>query len=349
MNSGRVLAPTLDFQRSWGRPPGRPAGGRGHPLGAGDLIALSAVLGVLISWASYEEKVVAVREDAALAERRRPSRPARHPPARPVSDPPPADLTGGSATGGTRTPPPTTTPPTTAGPPPRRRCGPPGTPPCTGCSRPACRVLDVGAGTGFLSLAAAEAGPPGHRPRPVRRDAGAPAGARRPRRPGGRGGRGGRRGAAGRAVRRRDRAAPAVDAARPGCRARRLAGVAPRGPGAVRGAVGRRPTRSSSCAGRPGRAAAAARGPDHHHDHYDPSVLEELPLAGGTHPDQLVELVEAAGWGRPGWSGCATSSGPSCWRSPGARLLGVTPGSRWSPADLTRPADHKEATPWPPT
>jgi SAM-dependent methyltransferase len=37
--------------------------------------------------------------------------------------------------------------------------------------------------------------------------------------------------------------------------------------------------------------------PDHHHDRYDPSVLQELPLAGGTHPDRVVELVEAAGWG----------------------------------------------------
>ena len=26
-------------------------------------------------------------------------------------------------------------------------------------------------------------------------------------------------------------------------------------------------------------------------------MLEELPLSGGTHPDRVVELVEAAGWG----------------------------------------------------
>jgi SAM-dependent methyltransferase len=37
--------------------------------------------------------------------------------------------------------------------------------------------------------------------------------------------------------------------------------------------------------------------PDHHHDHYDPEVLSQLPLAGGVTPDQLVTLVEAAGWG----------------------------------------------------
>jgi SAM-dependent methyltransferase len=39
------------------------------------------------------------------------------------------------------------------------------------------------------------------------------------------------------------------------------------------------------------------REPDHHHGSYDPSVAAELPLARGTHPDRLVELVEAAGWG----------------------------------------------------
>jgi len=37
--------------------------------------------------------------------------------------------------------------------------------------------------------------------------------------------------------------------------------------------------------------------PDHHHDHYDPAVLAQLPLSGGVTPDQLVSLVERAGWG----------------------------------------------------
>jgi SAM-dependent methyltransferase len=37
--------------------------------------------------------------------------------------------------------------------------------------------------------------------------------------------------------------------------------------------------------------------PDHHHGHYDPAVLEALPLADRTHPDDVVELVEATGWG----------------------------------------------------
>jgi SAM-dependent methyltransferase len=32
--------------------------------------------------------------------------------------------------------------------------------------------------------------------------------------------------------------------------------------------------------------------PDHHHDRYQPAVVEELPLAAGTHPDRVVALVE---------------------------------------------------------
>ena len=66
--------------------------------------------------------------------------------------------------------------------------------------------------------------------------------------------------------------------------------------------------------------------PDHHHDHYDLSVTEELPLAGGTHPDQVVELVEAAGWG----PARLERLGDIEWaqlleQPPAARLLGVTP------------------------
>ena len=85
MNSGRVLAPTLEsFQRSWGPTPLADQQMGGAILwGAGDLIAISAVLGILISWASYEEKVVAVREDRRLARERAAGRPAR-----PVTRPP---------------------------------------------------------------------------------------------------------------------------------------------------------------------------------------------------------------------------------------------------------------------
>jgi putative copper resistance protein D len=85
MNSGRVLAPTLEtFQRTWGPTPLADQQTGGAILwGAGDLIAIVAVLGVLISWASYEEKVVAAREDRRQARAR-----AAGQPARPVSRPP---------------------------------------------------------------------------------------------------------------------------------------------------------------------------------------------------------------------------------------------------------------------
>ena len=66
--------------------------------------------------------------------------------------------------------------------------------------------------------------------------------------------------------------------------------------------------------------------PDHHHDHYDPSMLEELPLAGGTHPDQVVELVEAAGWGPARLERLRDIEWAQLLELPvGARLLGVTP------------------------
>jgi putative membrane protein len=86
MNSGRVLAPTLErFQRAWGPTPLADQQTGGAILwGAGDLIALGAVLGILVSWASYEEKVVAAREDRRLARERdagRPIRPVTRPPA----------------------------------------------------------------------------------------------------------------------------------------------------------------------------------------------------------------------------------------------------------------------------
>ena len=66
--------------------------------------------------------------------------------------------------------------------------------------------------------------------------------------------------------------------------------------------------------------------PDHHHDRYDPSTLEALPLAGGTHPDRVVELVEAAGWGPARLERLRDIE----WAQllglpPSARLLGVTP------------------------
>ncbi|HEX2375040.1 MAG TPA: class I SAM-dependent methyltransferase [Actinomycetota bacterium] len=66
--------------------------------------------------------------------------------------------------------------------------------------------------------------------------------------------------------------------------------------------------------------------PDHHHDHYDPSMVEELPLAGGTHPDQVVELVEAAGWGPARLERLRDIEWAQLLQLPAAaRLLGVTP------------------------
>jgi SAM-dependent methyltransferase len=65
---------------------------------------------------------------------------------------------------------------------------------------------------------------------------------------------------------------------------------------------------------------------DHHHDRYHPAVVEELPLAGGTHPDRVVELVEAAGWGPARLERLRDIE----WAQllglpPSSRLLGVTP------------------------
>jgi SAM-dependent methyltransferase len=66
--------------------------------------------------------------------------------------------------------------------------------------------------------------------------------------------------------------------------------------------------------------------PDHHHDHYDPSVLEALPLGGGTHPDRVVELVEAAGWGPARLERLRDIEWAQLLGlAPSARLLGVTP------------------------
>ena len=66
--------------------------------------------------------------------------------------------------------------------------------------------------------------------------------------------------------------------------------------------------------------------PDHHHDRYQPAVVEELPLAAGTHPDRVVELVETAGWGPARLERLHDIE----WAQllglpPSSRLLGVTP------------------------
>ncbi|HEX3202796.1 MAG TPA: class I SAM-dependent methyltransferase, partial [Actinomycetes bacterium] len=60
--------------------------------------------------------------------------------------------------------------------------------------------------------------------------------------------------------------------------------------------------------------------PDHHHDRYQPAVVEELPLAAGTHPDRVVELVEGAGWG--------PARLERLYDIEWAQLLGLPPSSR---------------------
>jgi SAM-dependent methyltransferase len=68
------------------------------------------------------------------------------------------------------------------------------------------------------------------------------------------------------------------------------------------------------------------REPDHHHDRYDPTIWEALPLAGGTHPDRLVQLVEAAGWGPARLERLRDIEWAQLLRLPPSdRLLGVTP------------------------
>ena len=68
------------------------------------------------------------------------------------------------------------------------------------------------------------------------------------------------------------------------------------------------------------------RQPDHHHDRYDPGTLAALPLARGTHPDRVVELVEGAGWGAARLERLRDVEWAQLLRlPPAARALGVTP------------------------
>jgi hypothetical protein len=68
------------------------------------------------------------------------------------------------------------------------------------------------------------------------------------------------------------------------------------------------------------------REPDHHHDRYEPAVWEALPLADGTHPDRVVELVEAAGWGPARLERLRDVEWAQLLQlAPPDRLLGVTP------------------------
>jgi SAM-dependent methyltransferase len=77
--------------------------------------------------------------------------------------------------------------------------------------------------------------------------------------------------------------------------------------------------------------------PDHHHDRYEAELVAELPLAGGAHPDQLVRMVEQSGWGPARlerlrdveWAQLLALPAP-------ARLLGVAPRLAISAGALTR-------------
>jgi SAM-dependent methyltransferase len=68
------------------------------------------------------------------------------------------------------------------------------------------------------------------------------------------------------------------------------------------------------------------REPDHHHAHYDQAVLARLPLARGAHPDRLVRLVEQAGWPAPRLERLRDVEWAQLLGRPASdRLLGVTP------------------------
>ena len=152
--------------------------------------------------------------------------------------------------------------------------------------------------------------------------------------------------AAARALRRRDRAAPALDAARPGCRPRRLARGRPRRAGwcCSRG-CGAGPTRSRPLRAQAREGLRKLRGePDHHHDRYDPSVTGGA-AAGRRDPPRPGGRAGRGGRLGPGPAGAAARhrvgpAAPAAARAPDCS--GSPRGSRWSPA-RPRLAPPKEA------
>jgi SAM-dependent methyltransferase len=72
--------------------------------------------------------------------------------------------------------------------------------------------------------------------------------------------------------------------------------------------------------------ARLRREPPHHHREYDPEVRAAMPFGRGTHPDQVVAAIEAPGWSRTGlhrlwdmeWAGALS-------RPVAERLLGPVP------------------------
>jgi putative copper resistance protein D len=97
MNSGHLMAPALaDFTRNWGPSPlaDQQAGGA-IMWGVGDVVSLIAVIAILASWASYEEKV-ASREDRRLARERAARNLATQPAAQPSGQPAAAEPAAGT-------------------------------------------------------------------------------------------------------------------------------------------------------------------------------------------------------------------------------------------------------------
>jgi SAM-dependent methyltransferase len=76
--------------------------------------------------------------------------------------------------------------------------------------------------------------------------------------------------------------------------------------------------------------------PHHHHGCYDAEMIAELPLAGGVHPDRLIRLVEQSGWGPARLERLRDVE----WAQllslpPSARVLGVAPRLAISAGSLT--------------
>jgi ubiquinone/menaquinone biosynthesis C-methylase UbiE len=77
------------------------------------------------------------------------------------------------------------------------------------------------------------------------------------------------------------------------------------------------------------------RGIPDHHAEYSASVRAQLPLASGAHPDQLVEMVETAGWRSPRlhrlrdveWMERLTLAWPECLVGLSPRFMLVAPSS----------------------
>jgi SAM-dependent methyltransferase len=77
--------------------------------------------------------------------------------------------------------------------------------------------------------------------------------------------------------------------------------------------------------------------PDHHHAHYDQAMIAELPLAGGAHPDRVLRLVEQAGWAPARLERLRDVEWAQLFGRPLAdRLLGVAPRYAISAGPLTR-------------